>query len=115
MTTNSGPDPVDSVLEALIKELIEDGSNPKAASRAGDAVTAALAEAQMAALARTVSQASEFERALFVATLAPALAEALAPILAEALAPALVTALGQMAAPKKTGQESASSKSGTKH
>jgi hypothetical protein len=34
------------VLEALLKELIENGSNPKAASRAGDAATAALAEAQ---------------------------------------------------------------------
>jgi hypothetical protein len=110
MTTKSGQaaiqDPLGPVLEALIKEMIEPGSNPKAASRMDEAITAALAEELKTALAHTVSQESPFERAIFVASLAPALAEALAPALAEALAPALVEALSNMAAPKKTSQES---------
>jgi hypothetical protein len=118
MTTNSGQaagqDRLDPVLEALFKEMIETGSHPKAASRAEDAVMAAQTEALMVTLARTVSQASPFERTLLVAALAPALAEALAPVLAEALAPALVTALSNMAAAKKTSQESASSEGSDK-
>jgi len=112
MTTNSGKtspqDSIESVLEALLKEWMETGLKPKAASRAEDADMADVAEALRGALARTVSQASPFERALLVAALAPALAEALAPTLAEALAPAIVTALSNLAAPKQTSQESAS-------
>ena len=111
MTTNSGQtstrDRIDPMLETLIKGLIETGSYPKAASRAEDAVTTAMTEALMVILARTVSEASPFERSLLVAALAPALAKALAPALAEALAPALVTALSNMAAPKQTSQKSA--------
>ena len=87
------------VLDALIKEMVEPGSHPKTASRPGEAVTAALAEELKETLAHTVSQGSPFEKAIFVATLAPALAEALAP--------AIVEALGKMAAPKETSQESA--------
>jgi hypothetical protein len=113
MTTNSGQaasqDRIDPVFEALIKELLETGSKPKAASRAGGAVTADLVEALMVALARTTSQASPIERALIAEALVPALAEALAPALAEALAPAIVTALDNIISPKKTSQESASS------
>ena len=67
-----------------------------------------MAEALVVTLARTISQASPYERSFMVAALAPALAEALAPALAEALAPALVTALNNMAAQKKIGQELAS-------
>ena len=103
MTTNSGQatsqDRLDPVLEELLKEMIEIESKPKAVSRAEDAVTTAMAEALMVILARTVSQASPFERSLLVAALAPALAKALAP--------ALVTALSNMATPKQTSQESA--------
>ena len=110
MTTNYGQstaqDRMDPMLEALFKEMTQTGTYPKAASRTEDA---AVAQALMATLARTVSQASPYERALIVATLAPALAEALAPTLAEALAPALVSALNNMAASNKTGQESDSS------
>ena len=118
MTTNAGQaatqDPLDAVFEALLKELSETGSQPKAASRAEDAVKAALDETLMVAMARTVSQASPFERAVLVAALAPAIAEALAPALAEALAPALATALSNMATAKKTSQESASSEGSDK-
>ena len=102
MTTNYGQsaaqDRMDPMLEALFKEMTQTGTYPKAVSRAEDA---AVAQALMATLARTVSQASPYERALIVATLAPALAEALAP--------ALVSALNNMAASSKTGQESGSS------
>jgi hypothetical protein len=101
MTTNYGQsatqDRMDPMLEALFKEMTQTGTYPKAASRAEDA---AVAQALMVTLARTVSQASPYERALIVATLAPALAEALAP--------ALVSALNNMAASNKTGQESGS-------
>jgi hypothetical protein len=113
MTTYSGQaaneDPIDPVLEALLKELTETGSHPNAGSRTEDTISSALSEALMRALAHTVSEASPFDRALLVVALAPILAEALAPVLAEALAPALVRALSNMAAPKKTSQESASS------
>ncbi len=109
MTTNSGQaaskDPLDQVLEALLKEEIAES---KAASQAEGAATKTLDEALLGTLARTVSQASPFERTLLVTALAPALAEALAPVLAEALAPALMTALSNLAAPKQTSQASAS-------
>ena len=109
MTMNYGQsaaqDRMDPMLEALFKEMTQTGTYPKAVSRAEDA---AVAQALMVTLARTVSQALPYERALIVATLAPALAEALAPALAEALAPALVSALNNMAASNKTGQESGS-------
>jgi hypothetical protein len=107
MTTNYGQaasqNRIDPMLEELFKEMIQTGSYPKAASRTEDA---AVAQALMVTLARTVSQASPYEKALIVATLAPALAEALAPALAEALAPALMSALSNMAASNKAGQES---------
>jgi hypothetical protein len=115
MTTTSGQAPIqdriDPLVEALIKELIETASHPKAASRTEDALTAALTDAVMASLippAGTVSQASSFEKAVLAAALAPALAEALAPALAEALAPAIVKALETLVSPKETSQESGS-------
>ena len=118
MTTNSGQtstrERIDPMLETLIKGLIETGSYPKAASRAEDAVTAALTEAYMVSLitpAGAESQVSPFKTAMLAATLAPALAEVLAPALAEALAPAIVTALNNIVSQRKTGQESASSES----
>lgn len=116
MTTHSGQstmrDRIDPMVEALVKELIEGTSYPKATK---DAITAALAEELMASLSpsvRTVLQASSFETAILAEALAPALAEALAPALAEALAPALVKALSELASPKKTEPE-AGSKKGT--
>jgi len=113
VTTKSGQeaiqDSMGQVLDALIKEMVEPGSYPKTTARAEGAVTAALAEELKGALAHTVSEGSPFEKAIFVATLAPALAEALAPALAEALVPALVEALSKMAPPKETSQETAPS------
>ena len=120
MTTRSGQTPAqdrtDPIIEALIKELIETTSHPKATSRTEDAITAALLEASMASLTsseRTESQAS-LETAVFAAALAPALAEALAPVLAEALTPALVKALNEILSAKKTAQEPAPKKGSTK-
>ena len=111
MASNFGQTPMqgstDQMFDAVIKELIETGgSSLKAASRTDDAVKVALAKTVMTDLARTISQASPFERALLISALAPALAEAIAPALAEAIAPALVDALSKMADSQKTGQES---------
>jgi hypothetical protein len=111
MTTNSGQatfqDRIDPMVEALIKELLETASHPKAASRTEGAITAALMTSLISP-ARTVSQASSFDKAILAEVLAPALAEALAPALAEALAPAIVKALDTLVSPKETGQESGS-------
>jgi len=116
MTTSSeqasAQDRMGPMLETLIKGLIETGSQPQAALRAEDAVTAALTEAYMVSLitpSRGVSQISPFETALLAAVLAPAIAEVLAPKLAEALTPAIVTALNNIVS-KKAAQESASGK-----
>ena len=101
MSTNYGQSAtqnrMDPMIEALFKEMTQTGAYPKAASRAEDA---AVAQALMVTLQNSISQASPYERALIVATLAPALAEALAP--------ALVSALNNIAPSNKTGQESGS-------
>jgi hypothetical protein len=109
MTTNYGQaatqDRLDPMVEAVFKEMMQTGTYSTATARREDA---ALAQVLLESLKNTISQASPYERALFVATLAPALAEALAPLFAQALAPALLSALSNMAASNKTGQESAS-------
>jgi hypothetical protein len=109
MTTNYGQAAtqgrVDPMVEAWLKEMMQTATYPTTAARREDA---ALAQTLMETLKNTISQASPYERALFVAALAPALAEALAPTFAAALAPALMSALSDMAASQKTGQESAS-------
>src|SRR5712692_6328450 len=84
MTTNSGQatfqDRIDPMVEALIKELLETASHPKAASRTEGAITAALTEAFMASLispARAVSQASSFDKAILAAAMKQAILKAL--------------------------------------
>ena len=110
MTTNYGQAAtqghMDQMVEAWLKEMMQTATYPTAAARREEA---ALAQTLMETLKNTISQASPYERAVFVAALAPALAEALAPALAVALAPALMSALSEMAAADKSGQESASS------
>ncbi|HLI07224.1 MAG TPA: hypothetical protein VKV40_11710 [Ktedonobacteraceae bacterium] len=109
MTTNSEKATTqDGAYEALIRELMGSGWNPKAAAQSEQDATQALAATAMKELGEGIAQASPYEKAVLVAVLAPALAEALAPILAQALAPALVKALSEMAAPQKTDQQSAS-------
>jgi hypothetical protein len=110
MTTHSeqaAQERLDSMVEALMKELLENALYPKGASGAEDEVTKALM-ASLISPAHTLSQASSFEKVILAVALAPALADALAPALAEALAPAIVKALDTIASPKETGQESAS-------
>lgn len=101
MTTNYGQTAtqyrMDPMVETLFKEMMQTGTYPTAAARREDA---ALAQAFMETLKNTISQVSPYDRAVFVAVLAPALAKALAP--------ALLSALSDMAASNKTGQESAS-------
>jgi hypothetical protein len=106
MTTHpeqAAQDRIDPMVEALLKELMETASHPKAASGTEDAVTAALM-ASLVSPARTVSQASSFEKAVIAAALAPALADALTPALADALVPAIVKALNTIVSPKETSQ-----------
>jgi hypothetical protein len=109
MTTNYGQaatqDRLDPMVEAWFKEMMQTETHSMATARREDA---ALAQVLLESLKTTISQASPYERAVFVAALAPALAEALAPLFAQALAPALLSALSDMAASNKTGQESAS-------
>ncbi len=96
----------DSIVEALMRELIEDSSSsPKTAKKT---ISAALTEELMTSLApseRKASQTSSFEIALLAEALAPALAEELAPALAEALTPALIKALNELVSPQKPDQE----------
>ncbi len=110
MTTHSGQaaqERLDSMVEALMKELLENALYPKGASGTEDEVTKALM-ASLIPPAHTLSQASSFEKAILAVALVPALTDALAPALAEALAPAIVKALNTIVSPRETGQESVS-------
>ena len=109
MTTNSEQAKtkghMDPMVEALIKELLDNPPHPKTAK---DAIRAAVTEELMASLlpsTRSGSQSSPVETAILAEALAPALAEALAPLLAEALVPALEKALNNIASPKKAESE----------
>src|SRR6266568_3713308 len=93
----------------LLKDIIMTTNPEQAARDRTDPMVDARLTALMASLispARTVSQASSFEKVILAAALAPALADALAPALAEALAPAIVKALNTIVSPKETGRES---------
>lgn len=117
MTTHSeqaAQERLDSMVEALMKELLENTLYPKGASGTEDEVTKALM-ASLIPPAHTLAQASSVEKAILAVALAPALAEALAPALAEALAPAIVKALNTIGSPRETGQESVSKEDTDKH
>ena len=104
MTTHpeqAAQDRINTMVEALIKELLETASGTE------DAVTTAL-RASLISPAYGVSQASSFEKVILAVALAPAIADALAPALAEALAPAVVKALNTIVSPGEARQESAS-------
>jgi len=109
MTTNSGQATTqDAVYESLIRELMGSGWNPQPAAGSPQAAAPALAETLMKTLIQSFSQASAYEKALLIAVLAPALAEALTPVLAEALVPALLNALRDMVAAKQNDQQATS-------
>jgi uncharacterized protein YejL (UPF0352 family) len=101
----------DPLVEALLKELIDETPRPKTTRKA---ISGALMEELLNSLKETgqfPSQGVSLETLILVEALAPALAEALAPVLAEALLPALVKALQTiMTAPRKTAQETPAKK-----
>jgi hypothetical protein len=97
----------DSLVEALLKELVDETSHPKTAKKT---VTDVLTEELLTSLKegeRTPAQEASLETIIMAEALAPALAEALAPALAEALAPALAKALQTGGSSKQTAQETA--------
>lgn len=103
-------DSSDPLVEALLKELIDEAPRSKATRKT---ITDMLTEELLASLKGTrpaSSQTVSLETLVMVEALAPALADALAPALAEALAPALIKALQTVTAPGETSQESSSKK-----
>jgi hypothetical protein len=114
---------LDSDLEALVLELLTPRSHRKGTSRPNGKRGSMLTDALAAALAGTLSEASPLDRAVFIETvapeiadaLAPALADALAPKLAEALAPALATALGDFFSSRQSTPETESMEAARKH
>ena len=80
---------MDPMVEAWLKEMMQTGTYSTVAARREDA---ALAQVLLESLKNTISQASAFERSLFVA----------------ALAPALLSALSNMAASNKSDEEEGS-------
>jgi hypothetical protein len=102
---------VEPLMEELIKEIMNSAGPEVRAPSPDDDITAAFAEAATATLVRTVSHASEYEKALLVGALAPALADALAPALAKALAPEIVSALNRIGSEEQKQREAVPSKS----
>jgi hypothetical protein len=96
-----GSAPHDSDFNAFVRELLVSHATGQGGARQRDEIEAAFTDALTEALRRILSRASPIERALFVESLAPALAEALAPAVAEALAPALAGALADVIAQSK--------------
>jgi hypothetical protein len=106
MAGRSEADPVEPLLEELIKEIMTStGSGHKDASHHEDEITKALSQAASVSLSRTLVQATGLERVLLVGALAPALADALAPALAKALVPEIINALGQLATADLSAEE----------
>jgi hypothetical protein len=110
MARSSAPHASD--FDTLVRELLVSHATGQAGKRQEDEIEAALTDALTEALRRMLSRATPIERALFVESLAPALAEALAPALAEALAPALAEALGDVIAQSKATARGKSAPSG---
>jgi hypothetical protein len=87
-----GQDHVESLIDDVIRDILnEAGASTKSAVR-GRASTAALIETAIAA-PRVGSRTSTLERLLLTEAFAVALAEALAPALAEVLAPRVMKVL----------------------
>src|SRR5579875_2425397 len=90
----------DPLVEALLKELIDEATHPKAGKKT---VTEVLTEELLASLKeeKEAGHVSPQEVSLETVIVAEALAPALAKELSEALAPALVKALNNLAASQK--------------
>ncbi len=94
----------DPLVEALLKELIDEALHPQAGKKN---ITAALTEEVLASLKEAESPISQ-EISLETVIIAEALAPAFAQALADALAPALVKAVNNLITSKKTAQKTAS-------
>jgi hypothetical protein len=112
-----GQDHIESLIDDVIRDILnEAGASSKAAIR-GRASTAALIETGIAA-PRVTSPISTLERALLAEAFASALAEALASALAEVLVPSITKVLDRStsgeAAEKGPGKAARTSERGRK-
>lgn len=96
----------DPIVEELIRGLLAETSQPKAAKRTAMEVLTEELLVSLKETERTMPQEASLETILLAEALAPALAEALAPALAEVLAPALIKSVTRVVAPK-VAQETA--------
>ncbi|WP_084962805.1 hypothetical protein [Thermoactinospora rubra] len=100
-------DPVESLIDDVIRDILNEASqSTKALSRGGDSM-ATLIETAITSAPRAMLKASTVERLLVAQVLADALADALAPALAEALAPEIMKVLEQYTANAKAGDSKA--------
>jgi hypothetical protein len=106
----SGHDPIESLIDDVIRDILnEAGASTKAAVR-GMTPAAALIETAMAT-PRGAMRTSMLERVLVAEAFATVLADALAPALAEALAPKIIKALEHSTTGEFPGKESVSTAS----
>ncbi|MES9539208.1 MULTISPECIES: hypothetical protein [unclassified Actinomadura] len=90
---SAGQDPIESLVDDLIREILnEGGQTTKARARGGDS-KAKLIETAMTSASTAGPTGLTLERLLLVEVLASSLADALAPALAEALAPEILKAM----------------------
>lgn len=88
-------DPVESLIDDVIRDILNEASqSTKAFARGGDSM-AALIETALTSTPGAMLKASTIERVLLAQVLASALADALAPALAETLTPEIMKILEQ--------------------
>jgi hypothetical protein len=105
-----GQDHVESLIDDVIRDILNEASVSAKSAVRGRASTAALIETAIAT-PQTGSRASILERVLLAEAFAGALADALAPALADMLAPRVMKLLEQSMAsePDGTGREAGTS------
>jgi hypothetical protein len=108
----SGEHQVESQIDDLIREILNETGVSSESSRRGMATTAALFETAFGST-RTMSRDSIIERLLVAEALASELADALAPALAEQLAPRLMKAMEQFMTTETESKKPASSTTST--
>jgi len=113
----------DSDLDALVLELLAPRSHKRGAPQPDGKKDSTLIDALATALAGTFAEASPLDRAVFIETVAPEIADALAPAIADALvpkltdalAPALTSALADFFARKQPVPETEAAEAARKH
>ncbi|GAA2633404.1 hypothetical protein GCM10010399_77340 [Dactylosporangium fulvum] len=108
-TSKEPTDPVESLIDDAIREILEEAGSSRAAARGRSAPN--MLDVVMSAMpARGAARAPMLERLLIAEAMAGALADALAPALAAALAPRIMKLLDQdgdtVAEPKVTSGRS---------